>query len=154
MNNDLIVMIFDNQQDALKARGALEIMRNSAFLGAMNAVPATKDGAGKVVIQVQQPPLNQTGADSWIPNALMNSIFGESEDELQELVDAGLDESFQQMVKTALKPGGSMILIYIRYASLVDTQQVLEAIKQYNGTLYHTTITSQVEEAIMRITNE
>jgi uncharacterized membrane protein len=56
MNNDLIVMIFDNQQDALKARGAVEIMRNSPFLGAMNAVPTIKDEAGKVVIQVQQSP--------------------------------------------------------------------------------------------------
>ena len=28
MNNDLIVMTFDNEQEALKARGALEIMHN------------------------------------------------------------------------------------------------------------------------------
>ena len=29
MNNDLIVMTFDTEQGALKARGALEITRNS-----------------------------------------------------------------------------------------------------------------------------
>ena len=39
----LIVMTFDNEQDALKAKGALEIMRNSTFLGAMNAIPITRD---------------------------------------------------------------------------------------------------------------
>jgi hypothetical protein len=35
----------------------------------------------------------------------MNSIFGESEDESQKLVDAGLDERYQQMVKLPLIQG-------------------------------------------------
>ena len=43
-----------------------------------------------------------------------------------------------------------MILIYIRHDNMVDMQQVLEAIKQFNGTLYHTTISPQVEEVMMR----
>ena len=152
MNNDLIVMTFDNEQDALKAKGALEIMRNSQFLGAMNAIPITRDRAGKVVVQNQQLPLDQAGPDSWIPNQFVSTVFGESEDDLQTLVTAGLDERFLQMVKTALYPGSSMILIYIRLDNMVDTQQVLETIKLFNGTLYHTTISPQVEEVISKQT--
>jgi hypothetical protein len=44
-----------------------------------------------------------------------------------------------------------MILLYIRHDSLVDTQQVLEALKQYNGTLYQTTISPQVEDTISQL---
>ena len=151
MNNDLIVMTFDNEQDALKARGALEIMHISPFLGALNTLPVSRDAAGKVVYQAPQLPNDQVGPDSWIPNQFVNTIFGESEEEMQKLVAAGLDESFLKLIKTALNPGCSMILLYIRHDSLVDTQQVLEALKQYNGTLYQTTISPQVEDTISQL---
>jgi uncharacterized membrane protein len=151
MNNDLIVMTFDNELDALKAKGALEIIRNRQFLGVANAVPVTKDRAGKVVVHLKKSlPVDETDPDSQIPGQIVNIFFDESEYKVQELVAAGLDASFRQMVNTALEPGSSLILIYIHDDSLVDTQQVLEAIKQFNGTLYHTTITPQLEEVILK----
>ena len=149
MNNDLIMMVFDKQQDARKARGALEIMRNSPFLGATNALPLTRDSAGNVVVQIERLPQDQTGPDSCIPDQLVNTIFGESEDEIQKLVAAGLDEKFAQMIKTALDPGRSMILTYVRQESTVDAQLVLEALTQFDGRLYLTTITPQVERVIL-----
>jgi hypothetical protein len=98
-----------------------------------------------VVAYIQQSPNDQAGSDSWILNQFANMIFYDSEDELHKLIDAGMDERFLEMITTALAPGYSLILIYVCHDSMVDTQQVLEAIKQYNGTLYHTTISPQLQ---------
>jgi uncharacterized membrane protein len=106
--------------------------------------------AGKVVVDIQQQPNGQAGSDSWIPNQFANTIFSDSEAELQKLVNAGMDERFLEMVITALAPGYSMILIFVCQDSMVDTLQVLEAIRQYNGTLYHTTISPLLEEVFMK----
>ena len=149
MDNDLIVIVFDNQQYAKKARGALEIMRNSPFLGAMNSLPFTRDSAGKVVVQIERLPLDQSEPDRFIPDQLANTIFFGSEDEIQQLVAAGLDEGFVQIINASLDPGHSLLLIYVRYDSLVDPQQVLEILKQFNGRLYQTTISPQLEEVLL-----
>ena len=151
MNNDLIVMKFDNEHDALKAKGALEIIRNRQFLGVANAVPVTRDSAGKVDVHNKKSlPLDETDPYSQIPCQFVHIFYGESDVKVQELVAAGLDESFVQRVKTALDPGSSLILIYIRQDSLVDTEQVREAFMRFDGTLYQTTIPPQVEEVVLK----
>ena len=53
------------------------------------------------------------------------------------------------MVASALHPETSMIFIYIRQDSLVDTQKFLEALNQFKGTLTHTTVPAEVEAAIL-----
>ena len=150
MNNDLIVMISDNEQDALKAKGALEIVRNRQFLGVENIVLVTRDSAGKVIVHYKKSlPVNETDPYSQIPGQFVNIFFDESEDKVQELVAAGLDESFVKRVITALDAWSSLILIYICHDSLVDAQQVREFFKQLNGTLYQTTISPQLEEVLL-----
>jgi uncharacterized membrane protein len=150
MNNDLIVMTFKNEQDALKARGALEIMHNSPFLGARDAFLVTRDIDGEFVFHHQKlQPVGQTESDSQIPGLIVNLLFGDSEDGLQKLVAAGLDEKCLKKAKSELVPGSSLILIRIRYESLVDTQQVLDALNQFNGRLYHTTLAPDIEEVML-----
>jgi uncharacterized membrane protein len=150
MNNDLIVMTFKNEHDALKARGALEIMRNSPFLGGRDAILVTRDIDGEVVIHHKKTqPVGQTESDSQIPDLIVILLFGDSEDGLQKLVAAGLDEKFLKKVKSGLAPGSSMILIHVRHESFVDTQQVLDALKQFDGTLYQTTLAPEIEEVML-----
>ena len=100
MNNDLIVMKFDNEHDALKAKGALEIIRNRQFLGVANAVPVTRDSAGKVDVHHKKSlPLDDTDPYSQIPCQFVHIFYGESDVKVQELVAAGLDDTGQN-------PGG------------------------------------------------
>jgi uncharacterized membrane protein len=151
MLNDLIVIAFDNEADAEKVWGALKVIRNRKSLGVLNSVIVTRDRAGKVIVQLQrQLPVDQTDPGSQMPGLLANLLFGTPTDEgPQKLVDAGLDERFVKMMASTLNPDSSMIINYIRQDSLVDTQQVLETLNQFNGTLHHTTVPAEVEETIV-----
>ena len=151
MVNDLIVMTFDDEAAALRAKQALEQMRTSPFLGILNALVVTRDKAGKVVVHQQWAlPAHLPNASKQVPRVLVEAFFGHPPEEgAQKLVDAGLDETFVQRVVTALGPESSMILSYISQGSLVDTQQVLDVLSQFRGTLHHTTVPAEVEEAIL-----
>ena len=152
MVNDLIVMTFDDEAAALSAKQALEQMRTSLFLGLLNALVVTRDRTGKVVVHQQwELPSHPPRASSQIPRLLVEAFFGQRpEDGQQTLVDAGLDEIFVRGVASALGPKSSMILNYIWRGSLVDTQQVLDALRQFEGTLCQTTVPDEAEEAILR----
>jgi uncharacterized membrane protein len=151
MNNDLIFMTFDNETDAAKARGTLEIMRSSRFLGVSDAVVIVVDSVGKVVVHPQRElPSRLHDPSSQVPRHLVNAISGKlSEEGMQNLVDAGLDERFVRNVSSALVPTSSAILNYVRYDSLVDTQQVLNVLNQLKGKVHCTTVPEEVERAIL-----
>jgi uncharacterized membrane protein len=151
MINDLIVMTFDDETDASKARGVLEIMRNRYFLGVVDAIVVTMDSAGGVVVHSQRQLRAQpSDPSSEVSRLLAGAIFVKPpEDGVKELVNAGLDERFVNTVSSALTPETSLLLNYIRKDSLIDTQQFLDALKQFRGTLHHTTVPAEVEEAIL-----
>ena len=152
MNSDLIVMTFENEAGASKARGALEIMRNRYFLGVMDAVVVTIDSAGKAVVRPQfHADAQPRDPSSQVALLLADAIFVKPpEDGVKELFNAGLDERFVNAVSSALTPETSLILHYIQQDSLIDPQQVLDALKQFRGTLHHTTVPAEVEEAILK----
>jgi uncharacterized membrane protein len=152
MQNDLIVVTFGDEAAALKAKQALEQMRHSPFLGLLNAIVVTRDKAGKVVVHQQwELPPQLPNARKQVARLLVEAFFGHPPEEgAQKLVDAGLDETFVQGVVTALGPRSSMILSYISKDSLVDTQQVLDDLSQFRGTLHHTTVPAEVEEAFLK----
>jgi uncharacterized membrane protein len=153
MISDLIVMTFSGEAAALRAKRALEQMRYSPFLGILNALVVTRDTAGKVVVHEQwELPAHLPSTSKQVPRLLVEACFGKAPDDgVQELVRAGLDETFVRCVVSALEPRSSMILSYIPPGSLVDAQQVLGAFGQLRGTLYHTTVPADVEESILEL---
>jgi uncharacterized membrane protein len=152
MLNDLIVMSFESEADALKARGGLEIMRNSQMLGLLDSVMVTRNRSGKLIAHQQSVlPAQTPSPGSQVPGLLANAIFAQPPEEgVQQLVDSGLDRRFVEEVSTALVPGSAMLINYVRRDSLVDTQRLLGALRQFKGTLYLTTVPSEVEEPILR----
>ena len=153
MISDLIVMTFGDEAAALRAKRALEQMRCSPFLGILEAPVVTRDAAGKVVVHEQwELPAHLPSTSKRVPRLLGEACFGRARgDGVQELVRAGLDETFVRNVVSALVPRSSMLLSYIPPRSLVDAQQVLDALSQLRGTLYHTIVPAQVEEAILEL---
>ena len=151
MFSDLIVMSFGDEAAALRAKRALQQMRYSPFLGVVSALVVTRDAPGKVVVHEQSElPAHLPSASKLIPRLLVEECFGKpGGDGGQELVRAGLDETFVRSVVSALQPRSSLILSYVPRGSLVDVQQVLDALSQLRGTLYHTTVPAEVEEAIL-----
>ena len=152
MFSDLIVMSFGDEAAALSAKRALEQMRYSPLLGFLNALVVARDAAGKVVVHEQwELPAHLPSTSQQMPRLLVEACFGKSPDDgVQALVRAGLDETFVRNVVSALEPGSSMILSYIPRGSLIDVQQVLDALRQLRGTLYHTTVPAEVEETILK----
>ena len=153
MDNDLIAMIFSDQQAALDVMRALKWMRTSQFLGPMNAVPVTRDRKGTVTIHLRWQPGSDPGASGdQMPSIVANAIFGKSsEEKMQKLIDvADMSESFLRRLEADLVPGSSMVLAYIRSDTLVDTQQFLDAISDFRGTVYQTTVSDEVEQIIMK----
>ena len=146
-------MMFDKQVGASTAREELEITHNNLFPGEVNPVLVTRDKEGKVVVHIQrQLPNHPTDPSTQMPDLLVSAIFGNPpEESLKMLVDAGMDERFIKLVRSELEPGTSMIFYYIRQDSLVDTQQVLEALDQFIGKLTHTTVPAQLEAAILEM---
>ena len=152
MIGDLIVMTFGDEAAALRAKQALEQMRYSPLLGFLNALVVARGAAGKVVVHEQwELPAHLPSTSQQMPRLLVEACFGKSPDDgVQALVRAGLDEMFVRNVVSALEPGSSMILSYIPRGSLVDVQQVLDALRQLRGTLYHTTVPAEVEKEILK----
>ena len=151
MNNDLIVMTFASEEDALKTREALKLMRGSQFWGLVNTVILSMDSSGKVLIHHQRElPAHQRRPGSQLPDVLADEIFGASPQEgLRRLVEAGLSETFLKEITSELNPNSSALLIYIRPESLVNPQQVLDVLRQFRGTVHHTTVPAEVETALL-----
>lgn len=152
MDNDLIAMVFGDQQAALDVRRALERMRTSQFLGPINVVPVTRDRKGIVTVHFRWQPWFDPGApEDQMPGIVANAIFGKSsEEKTQKLIDANMNELFLKKLEADLVPGSSMVLAYIRSDTLVDTQQFLDAISHFRGTVCQTTVSDEVEEAILK----
>ena len=61
-----------------------------------------------------------------------------------------MSELFLKKLEADLVPGSSMVLVYIRSDALVDTQQFLDAISHFRGTVCQTTVSDEVEQVIMK----
>lgn len=72
-----------------------------------------------------------------------------SEEGVQRLAEAGLNELFLRDVSEALGPGSSALPIYISHESLADTRRLLDTMALLRGEIYHTTFPKRVEEAIL-----
>jgi len=117
----------------------------------LNTVIVTRDKTGKVVLHIQrQLPNHPEDPSSQMSELLVEAIFGNPPEKgLQMLVDAGVDDGILKLVSSALKPGSSLVLSYVPQDCLVDTQQLVEFLNQFNGTLHHTTVPAEVEGAIL-----
>ena len=151
MNNDLIAMTFATEERASKTQAALTLMRGSKFWGLVDTVIVTRDSSGKVVVHQQRElPARQRSQGRPLPDVLVDEILGASPEEgLRKMVGAGLSETFLKEVTSALTPNSSTLLIYIWPESLVSPQQVLDALRQFTGTVHHTTVSDEVEKAIL-----
>jgi uncharacterized membrane protein len=153
MNNDLIAMIFGSEQDALTVKSSLGLMRYSQLIGAVHVVPVTRDRKGNVIVHLkdQQPP-EPVSPYFQIPELLAMAMFGKtSEQDIQKLIDMGLDGMFVKQVTSSLVPDSSLILNYIPRDSLVDPEQILNSLSGFRGTVLYTTISDELQEALLEL---
>ena len=150
MSGDLVIMTFNRQEDASETLSALEVMRDKPILGLDMVALATRDQAGQGTVQTRWQSPAPPG--SQLPRVMADALVGsDSENGIQALVSAGLDESFLKDVKTALKPNTSALFIYIPTVALADLTQLVNSLGLFRGKIYHTTCPTKVEKALMAL---
>lgn len=149
--SDLIVMTFDHVEDAKKLRADLRKLEREGLLGLNDAAVIEKDADDKVHIHDEIDSGIKIGAlTGGLLGLLLSFMFpivglviGVAGGALVgKLTDMGVDKNFIKDVTEALKPSSSAIFVIIGGG---DLTAALAAIRPYQGTLYQTTLPTELE---------
>ncbi len=149
--SDLIVMTFDNVEDAKKLRIDLRKLETEGRLSLDDAAVVERDRDDKVNVHDELDRGIAIGAlAGGLLGALLSFLFplvglviGAGGGALVgKLLDTGVDKKFIKDVTEELKPGRSALFFIVRDD---DIAAALAAIRPYKGTLYQTTLPSDLE---------
>jgi uncharacterized membrane protein len=152
--SNLIVMIFDSVEDAKNLRADLRTLQREGRVGLDDAAVIEKDADGKVQIHDEVDRGIKVGAlAGGILGLFLSFMFpiaglviGAGGGALVgKLMDLGVDKNFVKDVTESLKPGSSALFVIIRDA---DAEAALAAIRPYRGTLYQTTLSTDLENEL------
>ena len=149
-HSDLIIMAFEQKEDALLARKALEIMRDRHLFGLEHAAEITCDerrphGAAPSLGAATHPH----GTRRHLTLMLSTAMFDlNAEGQRPKLPHAGLDEFFLEEVMQSLAPNSSALLIYVPHNSTADTRALLKHACALPGTVHRTTVSPEAEHIL------
>lgn len=154
----LIVITFDNEQEAGQVREALRRMEKSQYVSLDDAAVIVKDQDGKVRVKDEVDTAVKWGAVGGGGLGLLIAGFffpvagialGAAGGALVgKLLDRGVDKQFITDVSEALTPGTSAIFFLI---SSANPNAALAILRPYKGEVYQTTLPTDVEEELRRV---
>ena len=156
--SDLIVVIFENEDEAGKVRETVRQLQRQNLISLDDSAVVVKDAAGKVSVDNELDRGVKVGAvgggliglmlgfiffpvGGLVLGALGGALVG-------RMTDLGVDQKFVQDVQDAMHPSTSAIFLLVRDA---DANAALAAFKPYQGTVYHTTLSTEGEESLRRV---
>jgi uncharacterized membrane protein len=148
--SDLIVVTFANVEDAKRLRADLRQLEREGVLGLNDAAIIAKDAEGKVHIHDELDKSVVMGAlAGGLLGAVLSFVFplvglviGAGGGALVgKSLDMGVDKDFIGDVSNALTPGSSALFVVVSSGS----EAAIAAIRPYQGTLYQTTLPSDLE---------
>ena len=154
----LIVITFDNAEEAGKVREALSKVEKGGYLSLDDSAVVVKDEAGKVHVKNEMDRGVAVGAlgggalgliigglifhiGGLILGALGGALIGSS-------MDLGVDKKFVKEVSEALQPGNSALFLLVRQA---NPDYAIRALEPYKGTVYQTSLPPEAEENLRRM---
>ena len=152
--SDLIVLTFDNETEAGRVREALHEVEHRGNVRLNDTAVIVKDAQGKVHVHNQVSSGTKWGAvGGAVLGPLLMFMFpiagiavGAGLGALVgKLFGTGVDQKFVKDVSQALTPGSSAIFLLVRDG---DAAQVRAAIEPYKGTVYQTTVSTELEEQL------
>lgn len=152
--SNLVVIMFDQLSDARAARNALSNLARQGLLHVIDAAVLTKDAQGKIRVDNELESSTTTGAVvGGLLGALLFFMFPLAGLALGALggaligktLEPGIDPGFVKEVTAALKPGGSALFVMFEADNL---DAVLAALRPFKGTLYHTTLSPEVQGSL------
>jgi uncharacterized membrane protein len=154
----LVVVTFDNPEEAGKVRGTLRSAQRADFLSLDDSAVIVKDQDGKIHVKNEMDRGVKIGAiGGGLLGLLVGGIFFPLAGLLVgvlggglvgKLADTGVDQKFVKEVSEDLQPGTSALFFIVRAAS---PDVALAALKPYKGTVRHTSFPPEAEEELRRI---
>jgi uncharacterized membrane protein len=157
MASNLVVLTFDNETDAPDAMKALRDIEKMGQLSIEDTAVLVKDPNGKLRVDNEVSGAVETGAVVGGTLGLMLSFMfpvaglavGIGGGALvAKLLETGVDGKFVKDVGEELKPGTSALFVVGRGSSHVV---VLQALEPFKGTVYQTTLSSELEDELRRV---
>lgn len=152
--SNLIVMTFDNRDEASKVRQTLRELERDGRLSLDDAAVIRKDANGTLAIDNEVDRGIKIGAiGGGLLGLLLSVLFpvlglvvGAAGGALVgRMADLGIDQQFVKDVSSSLQPNSSALFVIVRDAA---PDIVIAALEPYQGTLYHTTLDPTVEAEI------
>jgi uncharacterized membrane protein len=154
----LVVMTFDNPDEAGKVRDTLRSAERAAYLNLDDSAVIVKDEEGKIHVKNEMDRGVKIGAiGGGLLGLLVGGIFFPLAGLLVgalggglvgKLADTGIDRKFVKEVSDDLQPGTSALFIIVREA---NPNVAVAALKPYEGTVYHTSLPPETEEELRRL---
>lgn len=152
--SQLIVITFDNPDDAGKALKSLRQVEKSGHLKLIDTAVIVKDAEGKTHVKNEVSSGTETGAV--IGGILGPFLFfafpvagiaiGAGAGALiGKVFDTGVDQKFVKDVQAALQPNHSALFLVGESA---DPNAALAALRPYKGEVYQTTLSTELEEQL------
>lgn len=153
--SQLIVLTFDNMDEAHQVREALSRQEHAGMLALNDSAVIVKDQDGKVHVHNEMDRGVKVGAvGGGLLGILVGFIFfpiggmllgAAAGAIIGKMVDPGVDKKFVKDVTEALTPGTSAIFMIVRDDR---PDAVIGVLSQFKGHLYQTTLDSEAEASL------
>jgi uncharacterized membrane protein len=156
--SNLVVITFDNADEAGKVRETLRSAQRSDYLSLDDSAVIVKDEEGKIHVKNEMDRGVKVGAigggllglllagiffpvGGLLVGAALGGLIGKS-------VDLGIDQKFVKEVADDLEPNSSAIFFIVREA---NPDVAVAALRPYKGTVRHTSFPPEAENELRRI---
>jgi uncharacterized membrane protein len=156
--SNLVVITFDNAEEAGKVRETLRSVERSRHLSLDDSAVVVKDEEGKIHVKNEMDRGTKVGAfgggvlglvigsivfpvAGTVIGAIGGALVGKS-------ADLGIDQKFVKEVAEDLQPGTSAIFLIVREA---DPEVAMAALRPYQGKVRQTSLPPEAEEELRRI---
>ena len=150
MYDDLIIVTYPQQAEAVMAWVRLHLLHNSLSLGINNALLLIISETGKAhAMQVSELARFPNCREMRFLGSLTRQIINCDHEQVKHLlVDAGIEETFVNGLTQALIPGSSAMIFYAPADCFIDVSQLLTVLSQEMGMVHQTTLTPDTAERI------
>jgi len=155
--SQVLVVVFEGEEDASQARQGIRELQKAGRISLQDAAVVVKDADGKVSTRGEVDSSVKSGA-LWggvlglllaflfpIAGLAVGVIGGAI---VGKMLDQNVDKNFIRDVQNALHPSSSALFLIIRDG---DPTALVAELKPYKGTIFHTSLSTQLEDSLQNV---